>query len=167
MKAKTVVIMVVFVAIAGGLFWLLKSGKSPEAQVREKLDRWAENVTKNESETNSTLLIKTASLEKMCAPTCIIETSRFGLAGSYAPEELSALAAKVRGMASKIDFRFADIQVTIAATGDAKVTCTTHFEVTIAGNDSGQETAETEIHLSLIDGTYKFDKFAEVDFLKQ
>lgn len=148
-----------------GLWWWF-TRPTPERQIRNRFAALGQVISKTEQESNSRSVLKLQQLERLMADPVNIGTERYGLAGTHGNAELVSLASRVRGMMSRIDLQFHDLQINELSESEANVTCTARFVLQI-GQQGQEETSELRVRLVQVDGAWRFRDFQEVEVMQK
>lgn len=152
------------VVVAGVAYW---RWPRPEREVRRRFELLSNWVSKEPGETTSVMVYKTQRLGELFADPCTLEVDRYGLAGTYSPEEISSHAARARPMVARMTLSFHDLHIRFPTKDSAEVEFTARW---VAESDTGgpiEETAEVVGQVRRVDGKWLFHHFREVPVLRR
>ena len=162
---KHLIIAVLAVGIAvWAAFYVFQSEERKVKKPFHLLEGW---VSKEGGENAFVMAHKTQSIGSLFAQEFELRTEIDSVSGSYAPEEVSSLAARGRLMFSSLSLKFSDFDVKFPEEGTAKVILVAALKGKSTAGEYMDETHELECILKKIDKKWLFSYVEMVQVLKK
>jgi hypothetical protein len=140
---------------------------SETQRVKRQFRSIANSVAKAPDENNLIMVSKLSKIKMALAETCRFTDPAHDFSGAYARDEILQRAAGARAHFSKLDLKFADLQVTFPQPGTAAVTTTATVTGTTTDGDAFNEVHELECTLQKIEGNWLLTEVTVVEVLKK
>jgi hypothetical protein len=159
-------IIAILLAISGAVV-LISVIQSDEHRIKRAFGSLAKWASKEEGESNLTMVQKTRSIGSLCAKTCHIEAPETTFSGAYSSQQIAALAARTRIPFTSLSLRFDDLHIELLEKGWATVRATAQLEGIRKRGERLDDTRELECRLQKVEGKWLFTHFELVKVLER
>lgn len=161
MNAKRIVLIVVVLAAAAGIYFGFIRKPNDKVLIRRQLDTIARLVSKEPGEKNLTKALKSQKFDTVFAsPTEIVIREQF-LRGSFSPRDLFQMMMRFHAQEERVDLALTDEKIELTLPDEATVTFTARL------NASTREVREVEAKARRVEGKWLFYRFKDVQVLEK
>lgn len=166
MRLRTLVVILVLLAVAGGAFWRLRP--SEPRRIRRQFDRLSERVSKPEGESSTVMALKMNALSDLFDSHLDVDLADFPGNGTYASSEVASHVARLRPTFRSLGLSFYDVSIEVTGTAQARARFTARLVATVGTGESQDDTRALLATLRKgTDGTWRFARFEETSVLQR
>ena len=152
------------IVVVGACIWIF--GSDREAEVIKQLSSLSNLIEKNAGENNMESLVKAKNISGLFDQNCSLTMPRNPFSGTYSPNEISALALKMRSGFTRVAVKFSDHDVTFPDDRTAEVIMLTKVKGE-AASGKVDEILETKCRLRCVEDAWRFADFTVIESLKK
>lgn len=160
--AKRIIIGIIIVIIAVVVVRRFLVGD--EHEIRKKMNLLAECISKKQTSSTATILLKTERLRTLFDTECSVSIPRYTVNRTLTPTEIVQRVAQVHRTVEELQVAFYDVTVDLIDKTHASVRCTVRASVVHDTRES--ESAEVICTLEKVDDKWVFTRFEQVPVLE-
>jgi hypothetical protein len=151
--------------VIGACVWLF--GSSREDEVIRQFSALSDLIEKTPDENNMRSLLKADKVGDLFDRECTLTMTGNPMSGTYSPNEMGALALKMRSGFTRVAIRFSDHEVTFPDDNTAEVLMVTRVKGETLAAGKVDELLETRSRLNEVEGEWRFAEFTVIESLQK
>ena len=160
-------LIIAIVLVLSGVVVLIYVLQGEEHKIQRAFSSLAKWASKEEGETNLTMVQKTRSIGSLCEKACHIKAPGTTFSGTYSSQQISALAARARTPFTRLEVRFDDLHIELMGEDGATVRVTAQLMGIRKRGERVDDTRELECRLQKVEGTWLFTHFELIEVLER